>query len=87
VPVLNAVLGWYDALRFASDSGRQEIFQREKFFVRAFAWGGPAGQRQSLAFITGNPDKVKVLIEYYLGQLMLPFRDLGQLMLPNPDLS
>jgi hypothetical protein len=66
VLVLNAVLGWYDALRFASDSGRQEIFQKEKFFVRAFAWGGPAGQRQSLAFIAGNPDKVKVLIEYGL---------------------
>lgn len=32
---MTATLGWYDTLRFASASGRAEIINNEKFFIRA----------------------------------------------------
>jgi hypothetical protein len=36
--VMNAVLGWYDALRFGSESGRAEI-KAQKFFIEPFLFG------------------------------------------------
>jgi hypothetical protein len=63
VVVMNAVLGWYDVLRYASDSGRQVIVGDDKFFVRAFALGGPEVYRHSMAFIRENPERVAALVE------------------------
>src|SRR5258708_33362509 len=36
----NAVLGWYDALRFGSESGRAEILNNEGFLKKAFVLAG-----------------------------------------------
>ncbi|CQR38248.1 hypothetical protein THICB1_70368 [Thiomonas arsenitoxydans] len=40
VVVANAVLGWYDALRFASESGRAEIIEKEALFKMPLTLGG-----------------------------------------------
>lgn len=40
VVVANVTLGWYDALRFASVSGRAEIIEKEALFKMAFTLGG-----------------------------------------------
>ena len=63
VVVLNAALGWYDALRFGSESGRSDIVLKEKFFVRAFALAGPEKQKQAAAFIVGNPAGLGPVVE------------------------
>lgn len=52
------VLGWYDALRFASDSGRAEISQNEGFFRLAFARGGDVAANNSLKYLTNNRARV-----------------------------
>lgn len=54
--IVNAVLGWYDALRFASASGRTEIFHNEGFFKMAFTLGG--ADSEAVNFLRNNPDKI-----------------------------
>ncbi len=65
--VLNCALGWYDALRFGSASGRAEIAENEGFFGRAYSLGGGAIQQDAGKFVMENPDKVMKLIEEGLG--------------------
>jgi hypothetical protein len=60
--VQNLVLGWYDALRFASESGRAEIVNNEAFFKRAFIRAGAEVTTKATKFIEGNPDRVHELI-------------------------
>ena len=55
----NAVLGWYDALRFGSESGRAEIVSNEKFFGRAFLLSGPATTGKFKEFRKEHPDLVR----------------------------
>lgn len=54
--IVNAVLGWYDALRFASASGRAEIVHNEGFFKMAFTLGGT--DSEAVNFLQNNPDKI-----------------------------
>ncbi len=54
--IMNAVLGWYDALRFASASGRAEIVHNERFFKMAFTLGGT--DSEAVNFLRNNPDKI-----------------------------
>ncbi len=54
--VANAALGWYDALRFGSESGRAEIATNERFFLRAYTLGGAATTGQYKQFMTEHPD-------------------------------
>jgi hypothetical protein len=62
VVVQNLVLGWYDALRFASESGRAEIINNEGFFKKAFTQGGADVTNRAVKFLEGNPDRVHALI-------------------------
>lgn len=54
--VANAALGWYDALRFGSASGRDEILQKHRFFVRAYVLPGAKTTGQFKQFMTEHPD-------------------------------
>jgi hypothetical protein len=62
VVVQNLVLGWYDALRFGSESGRAEIVNNEGFFKKAFTRGGPDVTNKAAQFLKDDPDRVQVLI-------------------------
>ena len=62
IVVQDLVLGWYDALRFASESGRVEIVNNEGFFKKAFAQGGPDVTNKAVKFVQGNPDRVHALV-------------------------
>ncbi|HEX3728957.1 MAG TPA: hypothetical protein VHV47_04085, partial [Opitutaceae bacterium] len=71
-----ATLGWYDAIRFGSPSGRGEIQNREKFFVRAISMAGPAAQQRIVAFLKGPPEPIVAAVQ--LGQtLALRWKDTG----------
>ncbi len=61
VVILNSVLGWYDALRFASASGRAEIIHNEGFFKMAFTLGGT--DSEAVNFLRNNPDKIAKSLE------------------------
>lgn len=52
----NAALGWYDALRFGSESSRAEIMNNEKFFARAFLLSGATTSGKFKEFIKEHPD-------------------------------
>lgn len=56
--IANAVLGWYDALRFGSESGRAEIINNEGFFKKAIVLGGPDMANKAVQFLQNNPDKI-----------------------------
>jgi hypothetical protein len=62
IVVQNLVLGWYDALRFASESGRAEIVNNEGFFKLAFSRAGSDVTSKAMTFIESNPDRVHELI-------------------------
>jgi hypothetical protein len=62
VVVANATLGWYDALRFGSESGREEILTNEKFFLRAFTISDPKTKDQFVKFIKEHPDQVQAAV-------------------------
>ena len=67
VVVMNSVLGWYDALRFGSVSGRAEIQDNEHFFGRAYILGGRAAGEKVTELVRNNPKKLKDLVEQGLG--------------------
>ena len=50
---MQATLGWYDALRFADDSGRSEILDNEAFFTRAFG----DDTREVARFMKDQPER------------------------------
>jgi len=60
---MNAALGWYDALRFASESGRQEIFQNEALFKRAFVVAGRDAGAAAIKYGTEHPEEFSRLVE------------------------
>jgi hypothetical protein len=60
--VQNLVLGWYDALRFASESGRAEILNNEGFFKKAFILGGPDVTDRDTKFLKENPGQASQLV-------------------------
>lgn len=54
-----ATLGWYDALRFADDSGRAEIENNEQFFDRAFG----ANTQDFVLYMRQHPTEAAAAIE------------------------
>ena len=62
VIVANAVLGWYDGLRFASESGRAEIINNEGFFKKAIVLGGPDVTAKAIKFLEGNTERKTQLL-------------------------
>jgi hypothetical protein len=63
VVVREAVLGWYDTLQWASDSGRAEIVNNEKFLVRAFLLaGGKKASDEWVAIIKNEPEEAKKIV-------------------------
>lgn len=56
------VLGWYDALRFASESGRAEILSNEGFFRVALTRGGADVTNKAVKFLQGNQERVRALV-------------------------
>jgi hypothetical protein len=67
VVIMNSVLGWYDALRFGSVTGRAEIVDNEHFFGRVYILGGKAASDQVMGLLKSNPKKLKDLVEQGLG--------------------
>ena len=62
VVVQNLVLGWYDALRFASESGRVEIVNNDGFFKKAFVLGGSEVVNRFVKFAADKPERVRALV-------------------------
>jgi len=58
--VLNAVLGWYDALRFGSQSGRAEI--SSNLFKMAFVVAGPDASNKAAKFFDERPERTEQLV-------------------------
>jgi len=54
-----ATLGWYDALRFADESGRAEIQHNESFFLRAFTAPGSTTKDAVVAFLSSHPQEAQ----------------------------
>lgn len=54
-----ATLGWYDALRFADESGRAEIQSNESFFLRAFTAPGSTAKDDVVAFLKNSPQEAQ----------------------------
>lgn len=63
IVVANSVLGWYDALRYTSESGRAEIFNNEGFFKKAFVLGGPDVTSKAIKFVESNPERAAQQME------------------------
>lgn len=57
-----ATLGWYDALRYGSVSGRVEIINNEKFFLRPFVLSGPKGLTYLKDFMASHPKEADLAI-------------------------
>jgi hypothetical protein len=62
IVVQNLVLGWYDALRYASESERVEIVNNEGFFKKAFMLGGPQVTERVTTFLKEHPERVSRLV-------------------------
>ncbi len=67
VVVLNCVLGWYDALRFASESGRAEILNNERMFGMVYLLGGEKAKLAIMKLASENPGRIKILVEQGMG--------------------
>jgi hypothetical protein len=63
VIVMNATLGWYDALRFASPSGQTEIATNATFFKHAFVLAGKARTDEYLEFAKSHPAEIQAAID------------------------
>jgi hypothetical protein len=59
----NAALGWYDALRYGTESGRSEIMHNEGFFKLPFVLGGETYTKQAIKFFEEQPDKTAKLVQ------------------------
>jgi hypothetical protein len=62
VIVMNQVLGWYDVLRFGTESGRAEIVHNEGFFKRPFVLAGADSIRQMSILMPEHPDQVAAAV-------------------------
>jgi hypothetical protein len=58
----NAALGWYDALRYGSESGRAEILHNEGFFKLPLVLGGEEFIQQAVKFFVEQPEKTAELV-------------------------
>jgi len=60
--VTMTAVGWYDALRFASESRRDELANVESFFTRSFLVASDSAKREVRTFFRQNPARAKQLI-------------------------
>lgn len=60
VIVMMAMLGWYDTLRFASESGKAEISR--SLFKMPLALAGPAATAQAVKLFNENPAQTERLV-------------------------
>lgn len=58
----NAALGWYDALRYGSESGRSEIMHNEGFFRLPFMLAGESYSQMAVKFFEEQPEKTAQLV-------------------------
>lgn len=61
--VQNAVLGWYDALRFGTASGRADIINRESFFKRALILAGPEEAAKAIKQLQSDPAAIDAQVK------------------------
>jgi len=62
--VEQAFLGWFDTLRWSSESGKAEIVNNERFFSRSFELGG--GKKiidEWVDMVKNNPEEAKKIID------------------------
>lgn len=59
----NAALGWYDALRYGSESGRSEILHNESFFKLSLVLAGEDFVQQAVKFFEEQPEKTAQLVQ------------------------
>ena len=60
---MSTVLGWYDALRFGSESGRAELIDNERLFARAYLLSGPQALSKFKDLVTRDPKRVSELAQ------------------------
>ncbi len=60
--VMNAALGWYDALRFGSPSGQAEIVNNEMFFKRVLVLSGKQRTNEYLEFAKAHPEEIQAAV-------------------------
>jgi hypothetical protein len=73
---MNATLGWYDALRFASLSGQAEIVNNEALFKRVFLISGKQRTNEFLEFAKAHPGDIQAAVDQGLA-LADKHRDAG----------
>lgn len=59
----NAALGWYDALRYGSESGRSEILHNEGFFKLSLVLAGEDFVQQAVKLFKEQPEKTAQLVQ------------------------
>ncbi|MBV6322515.1 hypothetical protein [Duganella violaceipulchra] len=59
VIVAEQVMGWYDVLRYASESGRAEIVNNEGFFKLPLAVAGPKGSARAVKYLEEHPAEAR----------------------------
>lgn len=60
--VAQQVMGWYDVLRYASDSGRVEIVNNEGFFKLPIAIAGPRIGAQASKYFDERPADARMML-------------------------
>lgn len=60
--VAEQVMGWYDVLRYASDSGRVEIVNNEGFFKLPMAIAGPGVGAQAAKYFDECPTDARTML-------------------------
>lgn len=62
VIVAEQVMGWYDVLRYASDSGREEIVNNEGFFKLPIVIGGPRVATLAAKYFDEHPAEARAML-------------------------
>jgi hypothetical protein len=63
VIVMNATLGWYDALRFGSPSGQIEIVNKAMLFKHVFVLAGKERINEYMEFAKSHPAEIQAAID------------------------
>lgn len=58
-----SALGCYDAFRFGSPSGQEEIFVNHKLLQRSYLIAGPAASQQLKALISAEPQRIQPILQ------------------------
>ncbi|MBC7453700.1 MAG: hypothetical protein H7335_08340 [Massilia sp.] len=63
VIVVEQVMGWYDVLRYASESGRVEIVNNEAFFKIPMIIGGPLVAARAAKYFNESPAEARQMLD------------------------